>query len=75
MEVGLSSRTMEKGHLPWSDFMVHGVNRPFVQLRNERDNQDGRIANCAIESPSASNCEEVLKGLELQSRKHFDAIT
>ena len=21
---------MEKGHLPWSDFMVHGVNRPSV---------------------------------------------
>jgi hypothetical protein len=22
------SWTMKKGHLPWSDFMVHGVNRP-----------------------------------------------
>ena len=21
---------MEKGHLPWSDFMVHGVNRPLL---------------------------------------------
>ena len=24
-----SSKTLEKGHLPWSDFMVHGVNRPL----------------------------------------------
>ena len=27
MEVGPSSQTKKKGH-PWSDFMVHGVNRP-----------------------------------------------
>ena len=28
-EIGPRSRTiMEKGHLPWSDFMVHGVNGP-----------------------------------------------
>jgi hypothetical protein len=72
MEVGPSSQTMEKCHLSWSDFMVHGVNRPCVQLRNGRDNQDGRIANCAIQTRNASNCEEVLKGSELQSRKHFD---
>jgi hypothetical protein len=26
MKVGPSNQTMEKGHLPWSDFMVHGVN-------------------------------------------------
>ena len=25
MKVGLASRTMGKGHLQWSDFMVHGV--------------------------------------------------
>ena len=29
MEVGPSSQTMEKDHLPWSDFMVHRVNRPL----------------------------------------------
>jgi hypothetical protein len=23
---------MEKGHLPWSDFMVHGVNRPMIWM-------------------------------------------
>ena len=32
MEVGPSSRTMEKCHLPWSDFMIHGVNMPLVTL-------------------------------------------
>ena len=26
MEVGPSSQSMEKEYLPWSDFMVHGVN-------------------------------------------------
>ena len=30
MEVGPQSQTMEKGHLPWSDFMVHGVNSPLM---------------------------------------------
>ena len=30
MEVGPASRTMKKCHLPWSDFMVHGVNRPVA---------------------------------------------
>jgi hypothetical protein len=30
MEVGPSNWTMEKGHVPWSDFKVHGVNRPLV---------------------------------------------
>ena len=30
MEVGPSSQTMEEGHLPWSAFMGHGVNRLFV---------------------------------------------
>ena len=28
MEVGPWTRTIEKGHLPWSDFMVHSANRP-----------------------------------------------
>ena len=28
MNVGPSSRTMEKNHLSWSDFMVHGVTNP-----------------------------------------------
>lgn len=28
MEVGPSSRTTKKGHLPWFDFMVHGVSWP-----------------------------------------------
>ena len=28
MGVRPSSQTMEKDHLPWSNFMVHGVNRP-----------------------------------------------
>ena len=27
------NRTMAKGHLPWSDFMVHGVNRPLDLTR------------------------------------------
>jgi hypothetical protein len=31
MEVGPSSRTMEKGHLPLSHFLVHGVNRPLIE--------------------------------------------
>ena len=26
------NRTMERGNLPWSDFMVHGVNQPFTTL-------------------------------------------
>ena len=30
MEVGLSSRNMEKCHLPWFDLIVHGVNWPLV---------------------------------------------
>ena len=30
MEVRQSSRTMEKGHLLWTDFMIHNVNRPLV---------------------------------------------
>ena len=30
MEVGPSSRTKEKCHLPWFDSMVHNVNRPSV---------------------------------------------
>jgi len=30
MNVESLSRTMKKGHLPWSDFMVHGVNQPLV---------------------------------------------
>ena len=29
MEVAPWSRAMEKGHLTWSDFMVHGVNLPL----------------------------------------------
>jgi hypothetical protein len=28
MDIGPSSQTIEKGHLPWSHFMVHGVNWP-----------------------------------------------
>ena len=28
-EVGPWTRTIEKGHLPWSDFMVRGGNRPY----------------------------------------------
>ena len=28
MKVGPSSRNKKKGHLPWSDFMVYGVNQP-----------------------------------------------
>ena len=32
MDVELSSRTMEKGHFPWSDFMVHGVNQTLLLL-------------------------------------------
>ena len=30
MEVGPSSGTMENGHIPWSTFMVHGVDRPLL---------------------------------------------
>jgi hypothetical protein len=30
MEVGPWTRTIEKGPLPWSDFMVHSVNRPSL---------------------------------------------
>ena len=30
MEVGRWTQTIDKGHLPWSDFMVHSVNRPWV---------------------------------------------
>ena len=32
MKVWPSSRAMEKGHLPWSDIMVHGVNQPSITL-------------------------------------------
>ena len=28
MEGGPWSQTMEKGHMPWSNFMVHDVNQP-----------------------------------------------
>jgi hypothetical protein len=30
MEVGPWTQTIEKGPLPWSDFMVHSVNQPLV---------------------------------------------
>ena len=29
---------MEKGHLPWSDFMVHGVNRPLLSIETQIPN-------------------------------------
>ena len=29
MEVGPWTRTIDKGHLPWSNFMVHSVNWPW----------------------------------------------
>ena len=28
------SWTMAKGHIPWSDFMVHGVNRLLMRMSN-----------------------------------------
>ena len=34
IEVGSSSRTMEKCHLLWSHFMVHGVKRPYSLSSN-----------------------------------------
>ena len=30
MEVGPSSQIMDKDHLPWSDYMVHGVNQTLM---------------------------------------------
>jgi hypothetical protein len=30
MDIGPSSRTMQKNHLPWSGFTVHGVDRPLA---------------------------------------------
>lgn len=35
MEFGPSRQTMHEGHLPWSDSMVHGVNRPLLALKKE----------------------------------------
>ena len=32
MKGGPLTRTMEKGHLPWFNFMLYGVNRPSVAL-------------------------------------------
>ena len=34
MEVGPWTHTIKKGHLPWSNFMVHSVNRPLVNISN-----------------------------------------
>jgi hypothetical protein len=35
MDVGSSSVTIGKGHLPWSDFMVHSVKRPLEKRAKE----------------------------------------
>ena len=33
LQIGATSQMIEKGHLPWSDFMVHhGVNRPLTRI-------------------------------------------
>ena len=32
MKVGIWSQTMAKGKPPWYDFMVHGVNQPWIAL-------------------------------------------
>jgi len=39
MDVEPSSWTMENGHLPWSNFMVHGVNQP-LEVFNIHFNND-----------------------------------
>ena len=31
------NQTMGKSHLPWSDFMVHGVNQPSIRQVFKRD--------------------------------------
>ena len=45
MEVGSSSRTMKKGHLPRSNFMVHGGNRTLIV----------KMIHSPIVSPMCSN--------------------
>ena len=38
MEVGPETRTIKKGHLPWSDFMVHNINQPLALKTHEHMN-------------------------------------
>ena len=38
MRIGPSSRTMAIGHLPWFDFIVHGVNRPSMSILRSTPN-------------------------------------